>query len=69
MSTGKKSCNGDKVSLKLTKKYTLKKYTNMEFLKNFNGIKFIGNGKVYNGYLNQEQTWKEYQQWAEKNIY
>jgi hypothetical protein len=41
----------------------------MEFLENFNGIKFIGNGKVYNGYLNQEQTWEEYQQWAKKNIY
>ena len=42
---------------------------NMEFLENFNGIKFIGNGNVYNGYLNQEQTWKEYRQWALKNIY
>jgi hypothetical protein len=43
----------------------------MEFLENgnFNGIKFMGGGKVYNGYLNQEQTWKEYQQWANKNIY
>jgi len=43
----------------------------MEFLENgnFNGIKFIGSGKVYNGYLNQEQTWKEYQEWANKNIY
>ena len=42
---------------------------NMEFLENFNGIKFMGNGNVYNGYLNQEQTWKEYRQWALKNIY
>ena len=42
---------------------------NMEFLENFNGIKFIGNGNVYNGYLNQEQTWKEYREWALKNIY
>ncbi len=42
---------------------------NMEFLENFNGIKFMGNGNVYNGYLKQEQTWKEYRQWALKNIY
>ncbi len=50
---------------------TKKKKTNMEFLENgnFNGIKFIGNGNVYNGYLNQEQTWKEYREWALKNIY
>ena len=41
----------------------------MEFLENFNGIKFMGGGKVYNGYLNHEQTWKEYQEWANKNIY
>ena len=43
----------------------------MKFLENgnFNGIKFMGNGNVYNGYLNQEQTWKEYRQWALKNIY
>ena len=41
----------------------------MEFLEKFNGIKFIGNGNVYNGYLGQEQTWEEYQQWAKKNIY
>ena len=41
----------------------------MKFLENFNGIKFLGNRKVYNGYLNQEQSWKEYQQWANKNIY
>ena len=41
----------------------------MEFLENFNGIKFIGNGKVYNGYLSQEQTWEEYKQWANENIY
>ena len=43
----------------------------MEFLENgtFNGIKFLGKRRVYNGYLNQEQSWKEYQQWAEKNIY
>jgi len=41
----------------------------MEFLENFNGIKFIGNGNVYNGYLNQEQTWIEYRQWAQENIY
>ncbi len=41
----------------------------MEFLEDFNGIKFMGNGNVYNGYLNQEQTWKEYRQWALKNIY
>jgi len=34
----------------------------MEFLEdgNYNGIRFMGNGNVYNGYLNQEQTWKEY---------
>jgi len=36
---------------------------------NFNGIKFLDNRKVYNGYLNQEQTWEEYQKWANKNIY
>ena len=44
---------------------------NMEFLEdgNYNGIRFMGNGNVYNGYLNQEQTWKEYRQWALKNIY
>ena len=38
----------------------------MEFLEdgNYNGIRFMGNGNVYNGYLNQEQTWKEYRQWA-----
>ena len=50
---------------------TKKKKINMEFLENgnFNGIKFIGNGNVYNGYLEQEQTWKEYRQWALKNIY
>ncbi len=43
----------------------------MEFLENghFNGIKFMGNGNVYNGYLNKEQTWKEYREWALKNIY
>ena len=43
----------------------------MEFLKdgNYNGIRFIGNGNVYNGYLNQEQTWEKYRQWALKNIY
>ena len=41
----------------------------MEFLENFNGIKFLGKRRVYNGYLKQEQSWKEYQQWAEKNIY
>ena len=43
----------------------------MEFLENgnFNGIKFIGKRRVYNGYLNKEQSWKEYQQWAERNIY
>ena len=43
----------------------------MEFLEdgNYNGIKFMGNGNVYNGYLNQEQTWKKYRQWALKNIY
>jgi len=43
----------------------------MEFLEdgNYNGIRFIGNGNVYNGYLNQEQTWKEYREWAVKNIY
>ena len=29
----------------------------------------MGNGNVYNGYLNQEQTWKEYRQWALENIY
>ena len=42
----------------------------MEFLENgnFNGIKFMGNGNVYNGYLKQEQTWKEYREWAIKNI-
>ena len=50
---------------------TKKKKINMKFLENgnFNGIKFIGNGNVYNGYLNQEQTWKEYREWALKNIY
>ena len=43
----------------------------MKFLENgnFNGIKFMGNGNVYNGYLKQEQTWKEYREWALKNIY
>ena len=43
----------------------------MEFLEKnrFRGITFLGNGNVYNGYLNQEQTWKEYRQWAQKNIY
>ena len=42
----------------------------MEFLKNYLlGIKFLDNNKVYNYYLNQEQSWKEYQEWAEKNIY
>ena len=48
-----------------------KKKINMKFLENgnFNGIKFMGNGNVYNGYLNQEQTWKEYRQWALENIY
>ena len=30
----------------------------MEFLENgnFNGIKFMGNGNVYNGYLNQDKA-------------
>jgi hypothetical protein len=43
----------------------------MEFLEKgrFNGITFLGNGKVHNGYLKQEQTWKEYREWALKNIY
>ncbi len=43
----------------------------MEFLENgnFNGIKFLGNRRVYNGYLNKEQSWKEYQTWAKENIY
>ena len=43
----------------------------MEFLEKnrFKGITFLGNGNVHNGYLNQEQTWKEYRQWALKNIY
>ena len=43
----------------------------MEFLENgnFNGIKFLGKRRVYNGYLNKVQSCKEYQQWAEKNIY
>ena len=52
----------------ITKK---KKKNNMEFLENGNfvGVKFIGKRRVYNGYLNKEQSWKEYQQWAEKNIY
>ena len=52
----------------ITKK---KKKNNMEFLENgnFNGIKFIGKRRVYNGYLNQEQSWEEYQTWAKENIY
>ena len=43
----------------------------MQYLKNgnFNGVKFLGNSRVYNGYLNKEQSWEEYQQWAKKNIY
>ena len=43
----------------------------MEFLENgnLNGIKFLGKRRVYNGYLNKEQSWKEYQQRAEINIY
>jgi hypothetical protein len=41
----------------------------MEFLEKFNGIKFIGNGKVYNGYTGQEMSWKDYKEWAKENIY
>ena len=62
MTKRKTSCQTQKIIIGKTK-------INMEFLENFNGIKFIGNGNVYNGYLNQEQTWKEYRQWALKNIY
>ena len=36
---------------------------------NFVGVKFIGKRRVYNGYLNKEQSWKAYQQRAERNIY
>ena len=61
----------DKMIAMTQKNITKKKKINMEFLENgnFNGIKFMGSGNIYNGYLNQEQTWKEYRQWALKNIY
>ena len=36
---------------------------------NFNVMKFIGKPIVYNGYLNQAQSWEEYPTWAKANIY
>ena len=43
----------------------------MEFLEKnkFNGITMLGDGKVYNGYIGEEMAWKDYREWAKKNIY
>ena len=43
----------------------------MEFLEKnkFNGITMLGGGRVHNGYLGIEMSWKEYREWANKNIY
>ena len=43
----------------------------MEFLEKgrFNGITFLGNGKVHNGYTNEVMLYEDYRKWAEENIY
>tara|TARA_Y100000004_G_C8884838_1_gene399210 strand:+ start:86 stop:217 length:132 start_codon:yes stop_codon:yes gene_type:complete len=43
----------------------------MEFLEKgrFNGITFLGNGKVHNSYTNEVMLYEDYRKWAKENIY
>ena len=43
----------------------------MEFLEKgrFNGITFLGNGKVHNSYTNEVMLYEDYIKWAKENIY